>query len=253
MSRPTKQGLDYFPMDVDLDNKFELIEAKHGLKGFAVIIKLYQEIYREGYFLKWDEEKALIFGKKNGLSIAEVDAILTDCFHYGIFEKRIFSRYKVLTSAGIQKRFVSAISRRKEVKFCKSLMLTDVNPLVNVNINWVNASNKAQSKVKGKGKESKGERKAVTPPDFLLKIIDQFKQAHGSYEVIDLDSELSATEAILQFYKAKYPDSTDEITLEGLRDLFDKCVKVKDEFMRHKMSLPYLYKNWNEITHKIYH
>ena len=59
MSRPIKQGLDYFPMDVDLDEKFELLEAKHGLLGFAVIIKLFQRIYREGYFLKWNEETAL--------------------------------------------------------------------------------------------------------------------------------------------------------------------------------------------------
>ena len=35
MARPTKQGIDYFPLDVDfdLDDKFQLVMAKHGAIG----------------------------------------------------------------------------------------------------------------------------------------------------------------------------------------------------------------------------
>ena len=40
MARPIKDGVDYFPFDVSLDEKFELIEAEFGLTGFAVIVKL---------------------------------------------------------------------------------------------------------------------------------------------------------------------------------------------------------------------
>ena len=40
-----KSGLEYFPLDVVLDDKFELIEAEFGLTGFAVIVKLFQKIY----------------------------------------------------------------------------------------------------------------------------------------------------------------------------------------------------------------
>jgi len=36
MSRPLKIGIDYFPLDTGLDEKFELMEAKHGmLSGIA--------------------------------------------------------------------------------------------------------------------------------------------------------------------------------------------------------------------------
>lgn len=35
-----KSGIDYFPLDVSLDDKFELIEAEFGLTGFAVVVKL---------------------------------------------------------------------------------------------------------------------------------------------------------------------------------------------------------------------
>ena len=35
-------GINYFPLNVHLDDKFELIEAEFGLKGFAIVVKLFQ-------------------------------------------------------------------------------------------------------------------------------------------------------------------------------------------------------------------
>ena len=42
MPRPLKNGLDFFYIDVDIndDQKIEIIEAKHGLVGFGIYIKL---------------------------------------------------------------------------------------------------------------------------------------------------------------------------------------------------------------------
>lgn len=55
MARPLKEGLDYFPIDVDMaaDEKVEFIEAKYGPAGFATIIHLLSAIYRQGYYIKW--------------------------------------------------------------------------------------------------------------------------------------------------------------------------------------------------------
>ena len=43
MARLNKIGLDYFPLDTDieLNDKIQLIESEFGLKGFAIIIKLF--------------------------------------------------------------------------------------------------------------------------------------------------------------------------------------------------------------------
>lgn len=50
-----KEGIEYFPLNCRLDEKFELIEAEFGLKGFAVIVKLLQRIYGEhGYYCEWE-------------------------------------------------------------------------------------------------------------------------------------------------------------------------------------------------------
>jgi len=78
MPRLNKTGLDYFPLDVSVDEKLELIEAKFGLVGFAVIIKLYQRIYRNGYFLMLTEERLLLFGKRVNVNINEISDIIND-------------------------------------------------------------------------------------------------------------------------------------------------------------------------------
>ena len=51
MARPLKEGIDYFSLDCYMDDKVKMIQAEFGLKGFAIIVKLWQIIYREhGYY-----------------------------------------------------------------------------------------------------------------------------------------------------------------------------------------------------------
>ena len=45
MARPVKEGLDYFELDCHMEEKVRLIQAEFGLKGFAIVVKLYQKIY----------------------------------------------------------------------------------------------------------------------------------------------------------------------------------------------------------------
>ena len=47
-----KSGIDYFPLDVSMDAKMELIEAEFGLTGFGVVVHLLQEIYGNGFNIK---------------------------------------------------------------------------------------------------------------------------------------------------------------------------------------------------------
>ena len=56
-----KCGLKTFPLSVDLDDSVKLVEAEFGLKGYAVVIKLYQAIYSRGYYMKWDIDTELLF------------------------------------------------------------------------------------------------------------------------------------------------------------------------------------------------
>ncbi len=165
MARPIKSGLDYFPLDCVLDDKIRLIEAEFGLKGFAVIIKLYQKIYAEqGYYCKWSSEVALLFAREIGWGGDAVSEILNMSIHRGIFDKNLYERFSILTSSGIQKRYFEAACRRKAVFVNPEYLLISHTLLpknvctnsVNVDNNQVSANTNPQRKVKkSKGKESR--------------------------------------------------------------------------------------------------
>lgn len=165
MARPQKDGVDYFPLDVRMDDKFELIEAEFGLIGFAVVLKLYQSVYEVGYYREWAEEAALLFGKRIGLPVETLRSILDSALRRGIFDQGLFDRFRILTSVGIQRRYLEAVKRRKTVNLEKRFLLVDLalNPIdayinwVNVSINPVNDDGGTQSILKEiKGKERKG-------------------------------------------------------------------------------------------------
>ena len=61
-------GINYFPVGVNFmeENAMEVIEAKYGIKGSAIVLKLLCKIYKEGYFIRWDEEQCLIFRQQGG-------------------------------------------------------------------------------------------------------------------------------------------------------------------------------------------
>lgn len=171
MARPFKSGVDYFPLDVKMDDEIELIESEHGIIGFGVLIKLYQKVYANNYWLKWDNKEVIVFSKRINVDKIEVIAIINTCLEWGIFSKELFDEYSILTSRGIQKRFFEITNRRKIVNVVKEFLLLDfaenkeINMVyvdinsIDVYINSINDDRSTQSKGKGKGKESKVERK----------------------------------------------------------------------------------------------
>lgn len=165
MPRPIKNGVDYFPLNVHLDEKFELIEAEFGLTGFAVVVKLLQRIYgQDGYYCEWNDEVALLFGKRIGLGGSAVSEIVSAAIRRGLFDQTLYDRYHILTSPGIQKRYFEAVARRKVVNVEAAYLLVDATQIpenvhinrVNVNINPQNVYRNPQTKEdKSKQKESK--------------------------------------------------------------------------------------------------
>lgn len=122
-----KAGIDYFPLNCRLDEKFELIEAEYGLKGFAVIVKLLQRIYGEhGYYCEWNDDIALLFARQvlscsgaNNL----IASIVAASVRRGIFDQTLFDKYGILTSKGIQKRYLEITYKRKAVEMKKAYLL----------------------------------------------------------------------------------------------------------------------------------
>lgn len=178
MARPQKEGLDYFPLDVDMDqdDKIALIEARYGLVGFGVVIRLFMKIYKNSYFYEWTEKEQLLFARRVNVDINVINEIINDCLKWGIFDESIYEKHKVLTSRGIQRRYLKAADRRQRVQINSTYLLLDdeeVNAyknLVIVNNNDHSSNDNVninpQSKVKkSKVKNTKVENTVITSTD----------------------------------------------------------------------------------------
>ena len=168
MARPQKDGVDYFSLDCQMDDEIKYIEAEFGLDGFAMIIKLWQKIYGDkGYYCTFTRTVKLMFADSIKKSVNFVDEVLNRCMDYGIFDRRLYKKYGVLTKASIQKRYAKATERRNPftidgryllISAPKNWVIVNGNA-VNVDNNGENVGNNAESKV---NTESKNGNKTIT-------------------------------------------------------------------------------------------
>lgn len=115
MARPNKTGLDYFPLDIDFfdDEKITAISGEFGIKGEITAIKLLCAIYRNGYFILWNELlKFKLLKSLPGISEQLLEGIVQRLVSWGFFDKALFDSTGVLTSQGIQRRYFNITKRR---------------------------------------------------------------------------------------------------------------------------------------------
>lgn len=111
-----------------MDEKIRLIQAEYGLKGFAVVVKLYQEIYGGyGYYCEWTQDRELLFASENGLNGGSfIKDIVAACIKRNIFSERLFKEYGILSSTGVQKQYLKATVKREVVDLKKEYLLISI-------------------------------------------------------------------------------------------------------------------------------
>ncbi|EOA3443728.1 Lin1244/Lin1753 domain-containing protein [Enterococcus hirae] len=150
MARPTKEGLDYFPLDVDVfeDEKIEAIAGEFGLKGEIAVIKLLCAIYKKGYFILWNDlTQATLLKRLPGVSKEMLNQIVNRLVKWGFFDKQLFDSVEVLTSENIQATYFEATKRRKLPKPTKYVINANINTQderVNDDINPQSKGNKSK-------------------------------------------------------------------------------------------------------------
>lgn len=142
-----KDGLDYFPLDVYFNDAMNLIKAEFGLKGVGLYVSLLQKIYGgRGYYAPWNKDVELMFASANGVGVGFVSEVLNALLRRGIFDSNLYEQYGVLTSDGIQKRYVEAAARRVSKKIDgRYLLIPAPKNWVIVNINAENADRNAEN------------------------------------------------------------------------------------------------------------
>ena len=167
MARKNKIGLDYFSHDVEMfsDIKIKFIKAKHGLIGYAVFLRLLENIYKEnGYYIQIDDKFNILFADDNKLDINVYINVLNDCINENLFNKEIYEKHGILTSKRIQLNFLAGAERRKNIEFDKRFLMLSSEFLVNdnikiidVNINSENEDISTQKEIESKEKEKEKE------------------------------------------------------------------------------------------------
>lgn len=114
MARRRQEGNFFFRLDVDFfsDRKIKILKARYGADGITLYIYLLCEIYKAGYYLKIDEDFEFIVSDDLNMDSNKVKQVLNFLLERSLFDNTLFQSDKVLTSAGIQKRFQLAVKER---------------------------------------------------------------------------------------------------------------------------------------------
>ena len=191
MARPLKQGIDYFPFDVDLmsDRKLRRPKEKYGCLATLVYIELLCLIYKDkGYYIDYSKEQREdihfdILDSMRGKHQPTTECIgdvIEDLVAVGLFSTELWDQ-NVITSHRLQCTYYKAVSDRKNVQIDWEKWLLTENEMkelgsscsiyknfinrpineVNPPINEVNSLEKQQSKVN----ESKVNKNKICMPD----------------------------------------------------------------------------------------
>lgn len=254
MARTNKVGMDYFSFDVDFfnDDKIQLIEAEFGTKGSIVAIRLLCKIYNEGYYYGWGGDQCLLFAKNAGSEFTpqSVQDIVNGLIRRMFFDANCYEKYQILTSIGIQRRYLAATDRYKEVKMIKEYLLIEVPDRdniiinsINVCINSINVDINPQKKRNRKGNINKKEtelKNDIYPFDDFW---NDYDKKVGSKDKINnkwikiSDKNKLLIKEHIPLYKDAQPDKAfrkDPATYLNNESWNDEIIKSKSNYNGHK-------------------
>ena len=118
MSRNIKDGLLFFSVDTDLfqNRKVKVLKAYFGADGITIYLYILCSIYDNGYFLGIDEDFKYIIGDELNIDREKSGKVLEFLIERDFFDKEIYTKYSVLTSVNIQKRYQNAVKERVKKK-----------------------------------------------------------------------------------------------------------------------------------------
>ena len=172
MARPTAKGVEYFPLNVNFisDLKVRKLLLSCGAQSIAVLIYLLSTIYKdEGYFVEIHEDEIDLIALDVNVTPEYVLEVINKACEVRLFDVNLYNNFNILTSKGIQERYLKITERRKNSVVITQFNLINVynnsinvnNNSINVNNNSINVYDNEQSKVK-KRKVQKSTEKSLS-------------------------------------------------------------------------------------------
>ena len=126
--RQIKKGLLYFYNDVDMYRDIRIRKLIHRKGGQAATVYhiLLCEIYRQGYYLPWDDDLPFILSEVSGFEEDYISEAIEYSITIGLFDRTLFDTDRVLTSVAIQQCYFTAVkdARRKTGDHLPYFLLT---------------------------------------------------------------------------------------------------------------------------------
>ncbi len=257
MARPIKKGLDYFPFDIDWKKgALEYLYCMYGILGVAVIkLSLEPRIYGgEGYFVEYNERSSLIFSNEFGDQLSVIDTrdkkrpeiydeIVRTAIEYGIFDKEMYKKYGILTSADIQETYVRAKEKSQRVEMeSRYLLLSDVKIPKNVELIGVYGEKTGVSSPENSTKESKEKKSIVNKSK-------EEKRKNGGYDgILSVIEDEELKNLYYEFIKMRKLIKS-PMTDRALITLIDKVNKLEPTNIERKKQLleNSIVNNWKSV------
>ena len=92
----TTKGIQYFSLDVNFfeDDRIAVIISDYGFEAVAVTLKLFSQIYKNGFYMKWNEKTCKVFTAsfRSSFSSEMIDHLVHDLVKELVFEPSLFEK-----------------------------------------------------------------------------------------------------------------------------------------------------------------
>lgn len=251
MARPVKDGLDYYPFDVDFDTnaKTEAIMGEFGSEGVVLMVYLLNAVYRRGYFLVWDKLTQMqLINRIQSMNSETANKIVERLIEYGTFSEYFFQNDTVLTSMRIQQTYLDATKRRKGP--LPTLYWINVNS--NSSEKVVNEDINPQSKVnQSKLNQNKIEIMDSTQNKLMQESVEEVKKEFLVHVWPKFPRQLNYEKTWALYYDARREGTTRQQILDGLANEIEYNNSNSIDERYQKGSLAWMKDRSWETPHKI--
>lgn len=159
MARPTKAGLDYFPVQTDIgsDPKIKRLIRRGNKDAWVVFSWMLPIIYHEGYYIEADTLIEMITWDFRDVDEEAVCNSLSIMADLDLINKELYEQERIVTSRGIQKQYLRSTNRRSDVDIEEYWVVSANNNGVSANNNGVSVDNNSVSVCKSTQTETETE------------------------------------------------------------------------------------------------
>lgn len=229
MAGKPRRRLEYAGWNTDIfdnDTKIDKLLDAQGWIGFCIYFFLCQKAFSsDGYFYRWCFDDSATTARKMGCGIGAgaVEETVNYCLRIGLFDKRLFDRWNVITSKGIQRSYWAVAKNRRDKTVYQELWLLEKSESdgvvfvrlktemsgANDHLSAANSHLSATNEIVVKESKVKGNNNIMSdsdePEQPAPKPSKPMKHKYGEYNNVLL------TDEELKKLKAEYPDLDDRI------------------------------------------